>query len=86
MTPTGKAPLDPSDRDQSAATTAPLTAERERRARLESWVRMEYERRHPGDSFEDLKRRARFSKEDKGLLREWLEAAEGHDPGCLCVR
>lgn len=34
-----------------------------------------YERCHPGDTFEDLKRRARFAKEDKGLLRNWRAAA-----------
>jgi hypothetical protein len=51
----------------------------EQRGRLESLVRAEYERCHPEDSLEDLKHRARFSKEDKGLLREWLEAAERRD-------
>ena len=44
-----------------------------------SLAQIEYERCHPEDSFEDLKRRARFSKEDKGLLREWFEVAEGLD-------
>lgn len=48
---------------------------RERRDDSESWVTAEYERCHPQDSFADLKRRARFSIEDKGLLREWLQAA-----------
>lgn len=42
---------------------------------LESRIRAEYERCHPQESFDDLKRRALFSKEDKGLLRQWLEAA-----------
>ena len=51
----------------------------ERRRRLESWVRAEYERCHPQESFEDLKHRAQFSKEDKGLLRDWLEVAERRD-------
>jgi len=51
---------------------APLT---DRIRELESRVRAEYERCHPRESFDDLKRRARFSKEDKGLLRQWLEAA-----------
>jgi hypothetical protein len=46
-----------------------------RRHELESWVRAEYERCHPQGSFDDLKHRAQFSKEDKGLLRDWLEAA-----------
>ncbi|HEY9055844.1 MAG TPA: hypothetical protein VIN77_01720 [Aurantimonas sp.] len=44
--------------------------------RLEALVRADYERCRPDDSFEDLKRRARFSKEDKGLLRDWLALAE----------
>jgi hypothetical protein len=51
----------------------------ERRRRLESLVRAEYERCHLQESFEDLKRRAQFSKEDRGLLRDWLEVAERRD-------
>ncbi|WP_377831113.1 hypothetical protein ACFKHW_38370 (plasmid) [Bradyrhizobium lupini] len=42
---------------------------------LESLVREEFERCHPDDTFEDLKRRAAFSKEDKGLLRDWMTVA-----------
>ena len=42
------------------------------RAEHEAFVRAEYDRCHPDDSFDDLKRRARFSKEDQGLLSEWL--------------
>lgn len=42
---------------------------------LESLVREEFERCHPDDTFEDLKRRAAFSKEDKGLLRDWMAVA-----------
>jgi hypothetical protein len=42
---------------------------------LESLIREDFERCHPGDSFEDLKRRASFSKEDKGLLRDWMAIA-----------
>jgi hypothetical protein len=42
---------------------------------LESLVRTDYKRRHPDDSFEDLKRRAHFAKEDRGLLRDWLATA-----------
>ena len=41
----------------------------------DSSIRAEYERLHPDDNFDDLKRRARFSKEDKGLLREWLQSS-----------
>jgi hypothetical protein len=42
---------------------------------LESLIRAEYERCHPDDTFDDLKRRARFAKEDKGLLQDWLAIA-----------
>lgn len=45
------------------------------RTRLEARVRADYERANPGDSFDALKRRAGFSKEDKGRLRQWLAAA-----------
>jgi hypothetical protein len=50
-------------------------AEETERMDLESLVRGEFERCHPGDTFEDMKRRARFSKEDKGLLRDWMAVA-----------
>ncbi len=43
---------------------------------LGSLIRVDYGRCHPDDSFEDLKRRAPFAKEDKGLLRDWLIIAE----------
>src|SRR5207237_5192918 len=36
---------------------------------LESLIREDYGRCHPGDTLDDLKRRAAFSKEDRGLLR-----------------
>lgn len=42
---------------------------------LESLIRADYERCHPDDSFEDLKHRAHFAKEDRGLLRDWLAIA-----------
>lgn len=42
---------------------------------LESLVRDDFDACHPGDSLDDVKRRARFSKEDKGLLREWMVIA-----------
>lgn len=42
---------------------------------LESLIRVGYERCHPGDTFDDLKARARFSREDKGLLRDWMTEA-----------
>jgi hypothetical protein len=42
---------------------------------LESLIREDYERCHPGETLEDLKRRASFSKEDKGLLRDWMTVA-----------
>lgn len=39
---------------------------------LESLIRGDFERCHPGETLEDLKRRASFSKEDRGLLRDWI--------------
>ena len=42
---------------------------------LNSLIRADYERCHPGDTLEYLRRRAQFSKEDKGLLRDWMAVA-----------
>ncbi|MDA9534817.1 hypothetical protein ACM41_00545 [Bradyrhizobium sp. CCBAU 21362] len=39
-------------------------------------IREDFERCHPGETLDDLKRRASFSKEDKGLLRDWTAVAE----------
>lgn len=44
-------------------------------AYLESLIREDFERCHPGETLEDIKRRASFSKEDKGLLRDWMAVA-----------
>lgn len=44
-------------------------------ATLERIAQEAYDRCHPQDSFEDLKRRAAFSKEDRCLLRDWLSFA-----------
>jgi hypothetical protein len=43
--------------------------------RHEALVRADYERCHPEETFDDLKRRARFSKEDCGLLCDWMTLA-----------
>jgi len=45
------------------------------RAYLESLIREDFEQCHPGETLEDVKRRASFSKEDKGLLRDWMGVA-----------
>jgi hypothetical protein len=45
---------------------------------LESLIRQDYERCHPGDTLDDLKRRAAFSKEDRGLLRDWTAVAAAY--------
>jgi hypothetical protein len=45
------------------------------RAYLESLIRDDYALCHPGETLEDMKRRAAFSKEDKGLYRDWLAVA-----------
>ncbi len=44
-------------------------------AYLESLIREDFERCHPGETLDDLKRRAAFSREDKGLLRDWMAVA-----------
>ncbi|WGD51442.1 hypothetical protein QA641_39350 [Bradyrhizobium sp. CB1650] len=46
----------------------------EDRTYLESLIREDFERCHPGET-QDLKRRASFSKEDRGLLRDWMAVA-----------
>lgn len=43
--------------------------------RIESLIREDFARCHPGEALEDVKRRAAFSKEDKGLLRDWMAIA-----------
>jgi hypothetical protein len=47
----------------------------EERTYLESLIREDFERCHPGETLEDVKRRASFSKEDRGLLRDWMAIA-----------
>ena len=49
---------------------------------LESLIRRDYERCHPGDTLDDLKRRAAFSKEDRGLLRDWMAIAAAYRERC----
>lgn len=44
-------------------------------AYLESLVRDDYDRCHPGETFDDMRRRASFSREDRGLYRDWLAVA-----------
>lgn len=45
------------------------------RAYLESFIREDFQRCHPDETLDDVKRRATFSKEDKGLLRDWMAVA-----------
>lgn len=45
------------------------------RTYLESLIREDFERCHPGETLDDLKRRASFSREDRGLLRDWMAVA-----------
>ncbi len=51
------------------------------RARLEWLVREDYDRSHPGDTFDDMKRRAAFAREDRGLYRDWLAIAAARSAG-----
>lgn len=41
----------------------------------EAWIRQRYERIHSDDTYDDLLRRAAFSKHDAGLLKNWIKAA-----------
>lgn len=52
------------------------------RAYHEALIAEDYASCHPGDSLDGLKRRARFTKEDKGLLVEWMArgAAKAAEP------
>ncbi len=50
-------------------------ANRAEQAYLESLIREDFERCHPGETLEDTKRRASFSTEDKRLLRDWKAVA-----------
>jgi hypothetical protein len=47
----------------------------EERVYLEALIREDFERCHPGETLDDIKRRASFSKEDRGLLRDWMAIA-----------
>ena len=42
---------------------------------IEAIAQEAYDRCHPDDTFEALKHRAPFSKEDRGLLQQWLAFA-----------
>mgnify|MGYP000344646175 CR=1 FL=1 len=48
---------------------------------LEANVAEAYERCHPGDTFRDLNIPARFSKEDRGLLTDWMAAFANRQGG-----
>ncbi len=45
------------------------------RALLESLIRADYDRCHPGEDFDDMKRRISYSREDRGLYRDWMTIA-----------
>ena len=42
---------------------------------LEALIGEDFAKCHPGETLEDIRRRAAFSKEDRGLLRDWVAAA-----------
>lgn len=50
-------------------------ADETERVYLESLIAADFARCHPGETLEDVKRRAAFSKEDRGLLRDWMALA-----------
>lgn len=45
---------------------------------LEALIGEDFARCHPGETLEDIRRRAAFSKEDRGLLRDWVAVAAAH--------
>jgi len=53
----------------------PCAANEAERAHLEALIREDFARCHPDETLEDVKRRASFSKEDRGLLRDWMAVA-----------
>jgi hypothetical protein len=53
---------------------------------LESLVREDYDRCHPGETFDGMKRRIPFSKEDRGLYHDWLAVAAARDAALAAER
>ena len=53
---------------------APFPVTNSRPVDLRDLVAEAYDRCHPRDSFADLERRARFSKEDRRLMEDWIAA------------
>jgi hypothetical protein len=47
------------------------------RLSLEASIREDFARCHPDLTLDDLRGRAVFSKEDRGLLRDWMAIAAG---------
>ncbi|MBN9007537.1 MAG: hypothetical protein J0H40_19240 [Rhizobiales bacterium] len=56
------------------------------RVYLESLVREDYDQCHLGETFDDMKRRIPFSKEDRGLYRDWLAVAATRDAALTAER
>ena len=56
------------------------------RAYLESLVRADYDESHPGETFDDMKRRMSFSREDQGLYRDWMALAGARDATARAAR
>jgi hypothetical protein len=56
------------------------------RACLEALVRADYDRGHTGATFDDMKRRMSFSREDQGLYRDWMALAAARDATARAAR
>lgn len=50
-------------------------ADASERAYLESLIRAEFDRCHPDETLDDVKRRAAFTKEDRRLYQDWMALA-----------
>ncbi len=50
-------------------------ADEAERVFLESLIRADYDRCHPSEDFDDMKRRMPYSREDQGIYRDWMVIA-----------
>lgn len=63
-------------------------ADASERAYLESLIRADFDRCHPDETLDDVKRRAAFTKEDRRLYQDWmaLAAARAQEARSAAVR
>ena len=59
----------------TVSSEAARSTDKADRPYLESLIREDFERCHPGETLDDYRRRAAFQKEDRGILRQWMALA-----------